>query len=179
MEQKKMAQYTAVLLCLSLFLTACAAGTRLNTVTVDTKAVSGTYTLMLHGCTYGRQIDNVAILVDEQSPYPVDIYDIPTSYTIKKQVPASEAIAAATSFVSCSTFSVSEKRVSRIADNSGKTIGYEVRPLYLPLELGNPDPLQISYFLREDGVRVYIRIDRAVEKILEASGGKPSSGPKR
>jgi hypothetical protein len=179
MKEVKTAWYAAALFFLSMLLTACMAGQRLDAVAADPAAVSGTYTILLHGCNYSTQIDNVAILADEQSPYPIDIYDIPTSYTVKKNIPAKEALEAAMSFIPCSTYRVWKTRFSRITDDSGKTIGYEVRPLYLPLEFGNSDPLQISYFLLKDGVRVYIRIDSTVEKKLSASGDRGSSGHSR
>jgi len=179
MKREKAFLSAAAVVCLALFMTSCMTGTRLNTFAADPAEVSGTYTLLLHGCKYGDQIDNVAILVDEHSRYPVDIYDIPLSYTVKKGIPAKEAIAEATAFVACSTFRVWQTRVSRIDDDSGGTIGYEVRPLYFPLEISNPDPLQISYFLRKDGVRVYIRIDSTVERDLEGAGDNRSSGHER
>jgi hypothetical protein len=175
MKRLKALQLPAAVLGLAMLLTSCMAGTRLNAFSAEPATVSGTFTLLLHGCKYGGQIDNVAILVDEQGKYPVDIYDLPASYKVKKGVPAKEAIAEATSFVACSTHMVWKTRTARIADAGGGTIGYEVRPLYFPLEFGNSDPLKISYFLRTEGVRVYIRIDSTVEKELEGSGEGRSS----
>lgn len=179
MKQEKPVRSSAAILCLVLLLAGCMTGTRLNTLSANPAAVSGTYTLLLHGCKYGEEIDNVAILVDEQEAYPVSIYDLPASYTVKKGVPAKEAFAAATTFVACSTHSVWKTRVSRIIDDGGRTIGYEVRPLYFPLEFGNPDPLTVTYFRHKDGVRVYIRIDSTVERMLEGGGNERSSGHER
>ena len=179
MKQKKTLKGAGFVLCLALLLTGCMTGTRLNTRAADPAAISGTYTLLLHGCKYGDEIDNVAILADEQGKDPVYLYDLPASYTTKKGVPANEAIVEATAFVACSTHRVWKTRFSRIVDVGGATIGYELRPLYFPLEFSNPDPLEISYFRREDGVRVYIRIDSTVMRDLEGAGDGRSSRNRR
>ena len=101
------------------------------------------------------------------------------SPSTKKGVPANEAIVEATAFVACSTHRVWKTQFSRIVDADGATVGYELRPLYFPLEFSNPDPLEISYFRREDGVRVYIRIDSTVMRDLEGAGDGRSSRNRR
>lgn len=179
MKNKKVLQNATAVLGLTLLLTACMTGTRLNTSSADPATISGTYTLLLHGCKYGDEIDNVAILADEQGRYPVEIYAVPGSYTVKKGIPAKEALAQAMSFVACSTHSVWKTQVERIVGDNNGTVGYEVRPLYFPLEFGNTDPIQISYFLRTEGVRVYIRIDDTVERELDSSGDRHFSGHMR
>ena len=49
-------------------------------------------------------------------------------------------------------------------DRKGKTIGYELRPLYLPLDFGVSDVLDVAYWLKEGKVKVVIRPLPSVEK---------------
>ena len=147
----------AALVMMTITLQSCMMGTQLNTTSVDKTLISGTYTLLLYGCHYPDQVDNVAILVDENSRYPVEIYDIDTSYKVKKGVPALQALKEADAFVRCSFHRIWQTQVTRIPDDIGGTVGYEVRPLYETLEFGTPDVLMISYSLKNGKIRAYIR----------------------
>ena len=138
-------------------------GIQLTTTSADQNLITGTYTLLLYGCHYSDQIDNVAILVDENSKYPLEIYDIDTSYTVKNSVSAQQAIAEADAFVRCSTRRILETQITRIPDDSGGTIGFEVRPLYIVMEFGTPDVLRINYSLLNGKVRAYIKKAPQVE----------------
>ena len=165
---------------LALTLHACATGKQLATGPADPADLKGrTYTLLLYGCHYPEDVKNVALLVDEGSRYPVEIYDLPTSYQVKKGLAGSQAIAEADAFVRCSVRRVSETQLQRIADDAGGTIGYEVRPLYFWLEFGKSDILMISYSLQNGNVRTYIRLDPEVEHVLESPGTdrRPASIP--
>ncbi len=166
---------TILLLSAAAILQACVPANQLAPRSADPDELKGAFTVMLYGCHYSDQINNVAILVAEGSKYPVEIYDIDTSYKLKKDVPAKQAFAEADAFVRCSTYRVWQTQLMRIPDGSGGTIGYELRPLYVPYEFGMPDVLRISYSLHENAVRVYIRIDPDVEKAIEASGGDRDS----
>ena len=113
-------------------LQACVAGKQLVTTSADPAELKGTYTLLLYGCRYPDDIKNLAILVDEGSKYPVEIYDLPTSYQVKKGLPGPQALKEADSFVRCSVRRVTETQLRRITDDAGGTIGYEVKaPLFL------------------------------------------------
>lgn len=151
------------LLLMTIALQSCVTGNQLRTTASDRAAVTGTYTLLLYGCHYPDQIDNVAILVDENSRYPVEIYDLDTSFKMKKGVPAQQAVTEADAFIRCSFHNVWQTQVSRILDDSGGTMGYEFRPLYTVTEFGTPDVLMISYSLMNGKVRAYIRKIPAVE----------------
>ncbi len=162
------------------FLHACVPRNQLMTSAAGPDDIKGTYSLMLYGCHYPAQINNVAILVAENSKYPVEIYDLDTSYKLKKDVPARQALAEADSFVRCSSYRIWQTQLRRIPDDSGGTIGYEVRPLYLPYEFGMPDVLLVSYSIHNGVVRVSIKVNRDVEREIEGLGGDggPSKGGK-
>lgn len=160
----------ATVLLLSLMLQSCVAGMQLRTASADRTRIDGTYTLMLYGCHYPDQIENVAILVDESGRYPIEIYDLETSFKVKKGVPAQEAIAEAEAFVRCSFHTVWQTRVSRILDDRGGSLGYEFRPLYAVTEFGTSDVLLISYSLKEGKVRAYIRKSPDLEDRFNGGG---------
>jgi hypothetical protein len=159
---KNAIRFIALLLA-TVVLQSCMTGIRLRTTSADRSAVSGTYTLLLYGCHYPDQIDNVAILVADNSRYPLEIYDLDTSFKVKKGVPAQQAVAEADEFVRCGFHRIWQTQISKILDNSGGTMGYEFRPLYDVPEFGTPDVLMINYSLKDGKVRAYIRKIPAVE----------------
>jgi len=154
----------AALLLISITLQSCITGKQLITTSADPKLITGTYTLLLYGCHYPDQIDNVAILVDKNSRYPLEIYDINTSYSVENEVPAQQAIEKADAFVRCSSHRVSQTQLTRIQDDSNGTVGYEVRPLYVPTEFGTPDILIINYSLKDGKILTYIKKSRQEDK---------------
>jgi hypothetical protein len=162
--------FILLLMLLALLLPACIAGRQLTTGHADRADLQGTYTLMLYGCHYPADIKNVAIMIAEGSRYPLEIYDTPTSYRVKKGVPGPQALKEAESFVRCSVRRVDETQLRRIVDDAGGTIGYEVRPLYSWWEFGMTDVLLVSYSLQEGTVRTYIRLDPDMERSLESVG---------
>ena len=164
---------------LVLALTACAPGTQLLTSEAQPAAVTGTYTLLLYGCHYPDDVKDVAILLDERSTQPFEIYDIKTSYKVKKGVPAKEALSEAEAFIRCSSRRVNYTGLRSIPDGAGGILGYEVRPLYFPTEFGFPDIMLINYVMLKDGmIRAYIKLNPDVEKQLAASGGDKSGSGK-
>jgi len=165
----------AVFLVLSAALSSCMTGVQLTTSAADPAAVTGTYTLLLYGCHYPDDAQNVVFLVSDSSKYPLEIFDLDTSYKVKANVPAQQALSEANSFLKCTTYRLLQTRLESIPDGSGGIIGYEVRPLYLPWEFGKFDIMLISYSLRKDAVRVYIKLDPDVEEAIEASGGSGRS----
>jgi hypothetical protein len=168
-KQKRIA-LTGFLLVLATGVQSCMMGTQLMTSEARQADVQGTYTLLLYGCHYPADLKDVAILVADGGKYPLEIYDIGTSYKVNKEVAAQDALAEAESFVKCSTYGVRSIQLKRISDGSGGTLGFEVRPLYVPLEFGSDDVMSISYSLRDGIVRAYIRLDPQVERAIEASG---------
>jgi hypothetical protein len=147
----------AALLLMTVTLQSCLTGMQLSTTPADRTRITGTYTLLLYGCHYPDQIENVALLVDENGRYPLEIYDLETSFKVKKGVPAQQAITEAEAFIRCGSYSVWQTQVSAIKDDHGGSIGYEFRPLYAVTEFGMPDVLLISYSLKDGKVRAYIR----------------------
>ena len=140
-----------------------AAGKQLKTESAGQEAITGNYTVLLYGCRYPDDIENAAILVSEGSRYPVEIYAPDTRYKVKKGLDAQKALAEANEFVKCSVRRVWQTQIRRILDDADGTIGYEVRPLYYPYDVGSADVLLISYALKGGKVRAYIRLTPEME----------------
>lgn len=153
----------AILFTLLVF-TGCIRGTNLLTQAAEPAEVKGLYTLILYGCRYADDIENMAILVDEKSPYQFEVYALKSMYTVKRGLPASEALLEADVFVHCGMYSVRQTVLRRISDPNGKTIAYELKPLFRPWELRAPEVLLSSYILKEGTVTSYITLDPTVKR---------------
>ena len=142
---------------------ATAADRQLKTESAGQAAITGNFTVMLYGCRYPDDIENAAILVSEESRYPVEIYAPDTRYKVKKGLDAQKALAEANAFVKCGVHTVWQTQIRRIGDDEGWTVGYEVRPLYFPYDVGSTDVLLISYALKDGRVIAYIRLTPEME----------------
>jgi hypothetical protein len=168
----------SAVLAIAMIVAACAPGIRLFPASAKSDEIKGTYTLLLYGCHYTADVMNVAFLLSDHSKYPLDIHDIPNSYRVKKGLTAAQAMDEANSFVRCSSYGVWQIQLLQIPDDSGGTVGYEMRPLYfVPSRLGAANVMDINYYLKKGKVVTYIRMDPNVKRNLESSGS--SGRPKR
>jgi len=154
----------AGLLGLLAFSSGCISGTRLTTESAGAAAPAGTYDLYLYGCRYPSDIENVAILVASDAPYPLDIFAHATRYKIKKGLTGEKALAEANAFIRCSMKSVWKSAVRRIVDDRGRTFGYDVRPFYMPYEIKGSDVMIMNYFLKDGTVTAYITLFPGAEE---------------
>src|SRR3990172_6353002 len=154
-----------------LFLVAFTAGTvyadgkRLKTEWADIKEVSGAYTLILYGCNFLDDLETIAILDKEGDRYNFEPYTPEFNYSIRKGVSGPKALDDAETFVRCNS-SFQSSVVSRIFDEKGDIIGYEVRPFYMPLTYGVSDVLDVDYRIRADKVIATIKLIPSVERML-------------
>ncbi len=145
------------------------AAPHLKTEPADPSEVKGTFKLMLYGCRYPDDILNVAILDREEDPYTVEIYAPDFDFKVKEGLSADEALREAERFIRCSFF-FERSRISKVLDQAGNRIAYEVRPLYSPIRFGQDDVLDIQYTIGDGKVLVYIKLDPDVEKGLRSEG---------
>ncbi len=148
--------FVAVLF-LSLAVISCAPAPLLKTSLVQPGEITGTYTLILYGARYSGDIENVAILAKEGTGYTFDVYAPAFDYKVKKALPADEALETAQRFVGFH-YAFRRSQLSGIMDDRGVVIGYEVRPLYSPLDFGYSDVLDITYLRQDSKVVVRIRL---------------------
>jgi hypothetical protein len=158
-----------------LILNGCMAGKRLDIQGAVPADIEGTYALILYGCRYPSDLENLAILYRDGGPFTFEMYTLETSYRVKKGLPADEALKQADQFLRCS-FDYWRTQLSKIVDREGTIAGYELRPLYAPYKYGTMDVLDIHYWLRDSKVTVYIRLDPDIENALENAGDSFTSG---
>jgi hypothetical protein len=133
--------------------------------------ITEVFTLIFYGGKYYDDIETIAILDYEGDQYNFEPYAPEFDYKVKKGVPAQEAINEAGRFVSFHN-SFWRSQLSKIIDNKGNTIGYEIRPLYLPFIFGVSDVLDVNYWLKEGNrIKVTIRLIPPVERIRFPGGG--------
>ena len=153
---------SALFLCMG----SCAPTPYLITAPTDPREIEGTYTLILYGGRYSSDIQNVAILDKEGDQYTFIVYAPEFDYKVKKNVPGKEALAEAEAFVRFH-YAFWKAQLRAIVDPSGAPIGYEVRPLYFPMDFGYPDVLDVDYILKKDNnVTVMISLKRDLRRQL-------------
>lgn len=142
---------------------ACAAGIHLLPKSADPSEIKGTYTLILYGCRYADDLENIVVLVDAKSKFQFEVYALENMYKVKKEVSGPEAIREATAFLNCGMHTVWQTVLRKISDADGRTIAYELKPLYRPWEFKNPEVLLSSYTLHEGKVTAYFTLDPSVK----------------
>jgi hypothetical protein len=163
----KKLRYTVIAttcLVMVLGLQACMAGKELSLGSADPTEVKGTYTLILYGCINAVDVANAAVLVDEKSGYTFDVYALDAMYKVKRDIPAVQALIEANTFFHCGAASVRETELRRIVDPAGKTIAYELKPFYKPLDLQESEVLRSSYVLKDGKVTASFSLDPAYQR---------------
>jgi hypothetical protein len=129
----------------------------------DEKIISGTFTAVLFGARYSEDIETVAFLDVEGDDYTFEPYAPVYDYSVKDNLTAEEALHDALSFVNWHHAYIQTK-IKKVKDNQGRTLGYELRPLYSSLKYGFSDVLNINYSLKENRVVIYIRLKPFIRK---------------
>lgn len=131
----------------------------------------GSFTLILYGGSYFDDIETIAIFDYESDDYVFEPYAPEFDYHIHRGLSAEEALKKAHRFVSSGHGSFYRARLRKISDDKGKSIGYELRPLYMPLTYGLSDVLDVFYRLQDQRVRIIIRLDPSVMDPRFENGG--------
>ncbi len=150
-------------------------GERLLTYAAQESEVKGTYTLILYGGGYSGDIKTVAILDLEGDGYTFDPYAPDFDYRVIKGLTGADALKKAEEFVR-SHYAFRNSYLSKVVSRQGKTIGFELRPLYLTIEYGTPDVLETYYSEKGDRIIVWIKLDPAVERRLHMGGNGHAKG---
>lgn len=149
----------------------CAPGIRLNTQGGQDSKITGNYTVINYGCNFFNDLETIAFLAKEDGKYPFEPYAPDFKYRVIKGLSAEDAIATAMKFVKCDA-SYSHAQVRSIFAPDGETIGYEVRPLYLPFTYGVDDVLDVNYWLKDGKVVITVRLAPSILMMLQDGGGR-------
>lgn len=151
----------------------CTQEIRLNTQEARDAEIRGDYTAIYYGCTFLNDLETIAILKKEGGIYHFEPSAPDIKYRVKKGLSSEEAIETAKKFVNCSA-SFSRTQMSKIIGSNGQTIGYEVRPLYVPYKYGVDDVLDVDYRLKDNKVVVTIKLRPSMEMMLQKSSDRNS-----
>jgi len=144
-------------------LQACATGKALRTDVASSGDVQGAYTLILYGGNYGDDLETAAFLDKEGDRYTLEPYAPDFVFRTRKGLPAERALREAGEFIrSHPDFHTEQFR--SIRDEKGEIVGYEIRPLYLPITFGTDDVLDVHYWLKEDRVLIFVKLKPFLEK---------------
>jgi hypothetical protein len=143
----------------------CAPRASLRTIYAHPSEITGTYTLFLYGAQHMEDLETVAVLAKEGTPYVFEIYSPEFDYKVIKGLSADEAYSKATAFVSFH-HAFDRYSVSKILDENGSAVGYEVRPYYRPFEYGYSDVLDAWYTIQDGKIITRIRLKPEVERYL-------------
>ena len=164
-----MKRYSNILFLLALILFsvnhAFALSGHLQTEEVKEEDIKGVFTLILYGARDINDIETLAILDIEGDEYTLEPYAPAFDYKIKKGLSEKTALKEAYEFISYHN-SFLRPQLSKIIDDKGNTIGYEVMPLYMPFIFGRSKVLEVDYWLKGDTVEVTIRITPSIERAL-------------
>jgi len=144
----------------------CAGGKQLRTELAQDSELAGSFTLILQGKNNAYDLKTIAFLEKEGDGYELRLDTPEFEYKVIKNLSAQEALKGAQDFVKWHrSFRRSELR--KIIDDQGNLIGFEVRPLYDPLEYGISNVLVVQYWVKEGGVvKVTIRLHPTAESYL-------------
>jgi len=137
----------------------------LRTEEVKEDDVKGVFTLILYGARDINDIETLAILDLEGDQYTLEPYAPDFDYKVKKGLSEKTALNEAYKFIGYHNAFL-RPQLSKIIDDKGNTIGYEVMPLYLPFVFGRSNVLEVDYWLRDGKVKVTIRIIPSIERAL-------------
>jgi len=129
----------------------------LETEKTKPEEVTGVFSLILYGGRHSNDLETVAIFDKEGDQYEFEPFAPEFDYKIKKDIPAGDALKEAKKFVSFHS-SFWRSQLSRIIDEKGNMIGYELKPLYYPFVYGSDDVLEIYYRIKDGKVIVHIRL---------------------
>jgi hypothetical protein len=147
----------------------------LKTIEASPSEITGTFSLILYGGRFSDDVETIAILDLEGDGYTLVPFAPDFDFRIKKGLSAKEALEQAQKFVNFHN-AFWRSQLSRITDNNGGTIGYELRPLYLPFYFGVSDIFDVYYWLKENGrVKVTIKLIPFVERLRLPGGDRDGS----
>ncbi len=159
----------AVLITGAVCVAACTSGRYLKTEEIALLAPDGQANLLLYGCRYPDDIENIAILDWEDDPFTIEIHAPDFSYEVLHGLRSDEAFQQAEHFIECSFF-YERRQINRIVGPGGQTVGFEVRPLYSAIRFGIRNVLIVNYVLKGNRIIAYIKLDPSVESFVNDQG---------
>ena len=153
-----------------------AANKSLKLELTDLSEIKGTFTVILYGTARFEGLETTTFLDIEGDEYTFEPYASEFEFKTEKGLQTTEAVKIAEKFVS-SHPNFSRLQWAKILDNNGKTIGYELKPLYHPLSYGMSDVTIVTYYQKNGKIEIRVRLESSVEQQLRNDGNeKPETG---
>jgi len=134
--------------------------------------VPGSYTAILYSTSEYNFLKTIAFLDLEGDAHEIVPHGAQFNYSVVKGLSPDGAEQRAREFIA-SYVSYNKMELRAIKGTDGNTIGYELRPWYLPITYGESDVLDITYVPQPDGkVTVYVGLKMSVERLLERERGR-------
>lgn len=135
--------------------------------------VPGSYTAILYSTSEYDFLKTIAFLDLEGDAHEIVPYGAQFNYSVVKGLSPEGAEQRAREFIASHASSYNSTELRAIKGIEGNTIGYELRPWYMPITYGESDVLDITYALQPDGkVTVYVRLKMSVERRFERDRGR-------
>ncbi len=170
--------HLTITVALLLLLGGCASGTLLSSRSLAGLETSpGAYNLILYGGQNARDFRSIVILDRVGDPYTILPFGAAFNYRIIDNLTAAEAMARGERFINdLAEYRTMERREIYAPDKT--VIGYELRPLYMPLSTGLlGDLLDTSYLLQaENRVLVYVNFKKSYHDPLTSPANDSSWG---
>jgi hypothetical protein len=142
----------------------CGGGKFLKTQDVQSnETINGLYTLILYHDGSNEGLKTIAFLQAQGEGYSLVPYAPDYEYAVMRNIGGKEALQKAFAWIRDNPL-YKEYEIRKILSPTGKTIGYEVRPLYDPLAHGISNVMTVSYLLGDKGI-VQMHID-LLEKVI-------------
>jgi len=150
---------TAFLALLLIISSGCAAGQSLRAVQVQGIGdTTGLYALTLYHEAEYFGLKTIALLVPEGNGYSLTPYAPAYNYTTIRNISGREGLQVAVAFISKNR-DYTNYEIRKISDPGGKTVGFEIRPLYDATVEGRSDVMWVEYGLSNGGaVNVHIHL---------------------
>jgi hypothetical protein len=129
----------------------------------DVNTVTGSFTLIQHGNRYGDDLETLAVLDIENDTYTFEPHAPSFDYKLKKNLNGEDALEEAIRFVGKHE-SFKGARISRLSDDLGNILGFEVRPFYRDPRFRSSDVLNVNYAVRDKKVIIFIHLKFFVEE---------------
>jgi len=137
----------------------------------DQDVGDGPFTAILYSTSEHDFLQTAAFLDLEGDGYALLPFGASFNYSLVNGLAGEEAVRQAREFIA-SRVVANKIELRAIKGPDGNPVGYELRPLQLPVTYGESDVLDISYFLQQDGrVTIYVRLKDRIERRLERDRG--------
>jgi len=128
----------------------------------------GPFTVILYSTSEHDFLQTVAFLDIEGDAYELQPYGAPFKYSLVKGLAGAEAVQRAQQFIT-SRVVYNKLELRAIMGPAGNTIGYELRPLQLPIIYGQSDVLDITYAQPQEGrITIYVRLKNRIKWLFES-----------